>query len=167
MAHRNPNRLDAAETTELREALGRRPDVLVAAHGPEATAAVLHDVFAVRRPGGWNLVAWVDIRTGSWDYESRRLRWELVDGTKDDVVLTEPGQMPVTFAERVQASIAVQRQVQLPDGLGSVTLVGRRQPGSSDPISWQAQGLGRTDLGNPAIAKHVVGLIGELRREFD
>lgn len=167
MAHPNPNRLDSAETAELRDALGRRPDVLSVARGPDAAAVVLRDLFAVRRTGGWGLTAWIDIRAGRWDEDSRRLSWELVDATNDGVVLTEPGQLPVAFAERVQASIAVQRQAQLPGNLGSVLLVGRRQPGSDDPISWQAQGLGRTNLADPVVAAHVVILVGELRHEFD
>ena len=78
-----------------------------------------------------------------------------------------PGQLPQAFAERVRASIAVARHVTLEGGLGTVLLVGRRPPGSDAPIIWEAEGVGRCDLGDPRVESQVVTLVAELRAEFE
>ena len=72
-----------------------------------------------------------------------------------------------TFAERVQASIVVQRQATLPDDLGTVHLAGRREPVTNGAISWQAEGLGRCDLNDPRVNTLVRELLAELQAELD
>lgn len=155
------------ELAQLRGIIGRRPDVLVAARGPEALVILLRDRMAIRRPQGWQLVAWSDILRGGWDAAGSRLYWELVDKSTGEVVLDSPGALPPAFAERVRASIVVSRSVQLEDELGTVLLVGRRQPGGSGPIAWQAEGLGRCDLGNPRVQSQVLERMEELRAEVE
>lgn len=161
-------RVTGDEKAELRQVLGRRPDIIASARQPDGRlAAALRDVLAVRREGGWQLVAWADIQRGGWDANRTALYWELVDASTGEVVLDAPGMLPQTFSERVQASIVVQRQVVLPDDLGTVHLAGRREPGSDGPISWQAEGLGRCDLNDPRVNSLVRELMAELRAELD
>ena len=160
-------RLTNDEAAELRRIIGRRPDVLIAARNETDLVAVLRDRLAVRRAEGWQLMAWFDIRRGGWNGERMSLYWELVDGTTGEIRLAQPGQLPPAFAERVRASIAVSRQVKLTDDLGSVLLVGRRPPGSSAPIVWQAEGLGRCNLGDQQVQRQVMDLVAELRAEYE
>ncbi len=164
---RNPHQPTSDELAELRRILGRQPEVLISARGPKALVILLRDRMSVRREQGWQLVAWSDVQRGGWDAAGSRLYWELVDGTPGEVVLDEPGALPPAFAERVRASIAVSRHIQLDDDLGSVLLVGRRQPGSSDAISWQVEGVGRCDLGDPRVQSQVMERMDELRAEFE
>ncbi len=161
-------RLTGDEKAELRQALGRRADVLASGRQPDGRLALaLRDVFAVRQAGGWQLIAWADVQRGGWNGDRSALYWELVDASKGEVVLAEPGLLPQTFAERVQASIVVQRQVTLPVDLGTVHLAGRREPGTNGAISWQAEGLGRCDLNDPRVNTLVRELLAELQAELD
>lgn len=167
MANRLGDRLSRDETAELRKILGRSPEVLVAARGPDAVVALLRDRMCVRRASGWQLVAWADIQRGGWDGEQHRLSWELIDASRSEVQLAAGDRLPQAFAERVRASIVVSRQVQLIDDLGTILVVGRRQPGSDDPITWQAEGLGRCDLNDERVQSFVLGLVAEMRAEFE
>lgn len=155
---------DRAELTRLTDS---RPDVLVVATGEQSIAVVTRSYLAVSRSGAWRAIQWMDIQRGGWDQEGQRLHWELVDGTRGEVVLNDPGDLPAAFAERVRASILAQRTVNLPKALGSVLLVARRQPGSDGEISWQAQGLGRCDLNDPQVQAAVVDATAEFRAEFE
>ncbi|WP_144276784.1 hypothetical protein [Parenemella sanctibonifatiensis] len=110
---------------ELVTFLGRRPNVLAWAHGAEAVRGQSGDpVLAVggkgamwlKRGGEWSELPWSEIERGFWDAERSRLRWELPSGEKDRIVLTEPGRMPVHFRERVQSSVRVRRELDLPTG---------------------------------------------------
>ncbi|WP_341730195.1 hypothetical protein [Brooklawnia sp.] len=167
MADRAMHKLTKDEIVELRKVLGARPDVLVSARGPQAFVALLRDRLVVRREQGWQFVAWADVQRGGWDSDNRRLYWELVDGTRSEVELNQSSALPHAFAERVRASIVVSRQFQLDDDLGTVLIVGRRQPGSDDPISWQAEGLGRCDLTDPRVQSIVLGLVEDVRAEYE
>lgn len=167
MADRTAFQLTTIEVAELRRILGRRPDVLVAARGSDAVVGLLRDRMVIRRAHGWELIAWSDVQRGGWDAAASRLHWELVDQTTGGIELPNPGPVPHAFAERVRASIAVTRHVSLADDLGTVLLVGRRQPGSNDPISWQAEGVGRCDLGDPRVQSQVLALVADLRAEFE
>lgn len=167
MADRSASRLTADESAELQRAVGGHLGVLGLARGQDVLVVLGRDRMAVRRPKGWHLVAWSDIRRGGWDSERRRLYWELVEGTLDEVALDAPGQLPHAFAERVQASIAVSRHVMLTDDLGTVLIMGRRRPGSNDPIIWQVEGVGHCDLNDPRVQSQVMDQVEELRGEFE
>lgn len=167
MALRNTVRPTATEITELTDVVGRRPKVLVAARGADGLVVLLSDQMVVRRPGGWDVIAWTDIQRGGWDGEMGRLSWELVDRTPGEVLLEQPSGLPQAFGERVRASMVVQRHVELPDDLGSVNLTGRRTPGTDEPISWRAEAVGRCDLSDPQVQANVVELVAELRTEFE
>lgn len=167
MADRASHKLTRDEVAALRNVLGRSPDVLVSARGPQGFVALLRDRMVVRREQGWQLIAWVDVQRGGWDSEDQRLYWQLVDGTRSEITLNQNSVLAYAFAERVRASIVVSRQIQLDDGLGTVLIVGRRQPGSDDPISWQVEGLGRCDLNDPRVQSMVLGLVEETRSEFE
>ncbi|MGB3954357.1 MAG: hypothetical protein WBL05_03595 [Brooklawnia sp.] len=162
-----PFRLTAAEAAELRQIVGRRPTIMVAARNDRELVAVLPDRMAVRRVEGWQLVAWVDIQRGGWNADRNGLYWELVDGTRGEIRLEHPGQVPGAFAERVRASIVMSRQVTLQGGLGTVMVTGRRAPGSNEPIVWQAEGLGRLDLGDPRVQSQVLTVVADLRAEYE
>lgn len=167
MVDRSTFRLTSDETAELQRIIGGRLEVLTTARGQDAVVALLRDRMVIRRPQGWQLVAWSDVQRGGWNADRMSLYWELVDGTKGEARLEVPGQVPHAFAERVRASIAVSRHVTLEDGLGTVLLVGRRTPGSSDPIVWEAEGVGRCDLADPRVQTQVLDLVEDLKTEFE
>lgn len=167
MATRSAHKLTTDETNELQQILGRRPDVLVLGRGPQGFVALLRDRMVVRHAQGWQLVAWTDIQRGGWNSDTNKLRWELVDGSRGEAILDEPAGLPHAFAERVRASIVVARQFDLDDDLGTVQVVGRRRPGSDDPISWQAEGLGRCDLTDPKVGSLVLDLVEQMRVEYE
>lgn len=153
------------ELRELRVLRGSAPQVLAGARGEDLLAVALPDALALRRAGQWSQVAWQDIQHGSWDGERNRLQWVLVDGTEDGVVLTEAGQLPGVFVERVQASILVQEQVGAPGG-GTVLLSGRRNPAGHGPVIWTAEPSARVAMDDPAVRKFIVGESERLADEY-
>lgn len=70
-------------------------------------------------------VAWHEIDSGGWDHESGTLRWTTVDGYSSALVLTGIGRLPDLFNERVTASIACIRTVNLA-GSGTAVITARR-----------------------------------------
>ena len=167
MADRRMHRMTEGEAAELRRILGERPRPLIQVRGDQSLVVLLRDRLAVRQPTGWQLIAWADVQRGGWDDARRRLYWELVDGVEGFAELDEPGQLPHAFAERVRASIVVSRQVRLNGDAGSVVLIGRRAPNTDEPVSWQVEAMGRTDLSDPRVAAEVVELVDELKAEFE
>ena len=167
MADRSAYKLTKDEIAELAKVLGRRPDVLVAARGPEGFVALLRDRMVVRGRQRLQVVAATDIQRCGCDSDSRRRYWQLIDGARSENVLNERSALPQAFAERVRASIVAWRQVELDDELGTVQVVGRRRPGSDEPISWQVEGLGRCDLGNPKVQSIVLGLVEGMRAGYE
>ncbi|MBK8446050.1 MAG: hypothetical protein IPL41_04970 [Micropruina sp.] len=86
----------------LNEAAGRRVRVLAWAKGVDGAVVGLAHALALPTADGWRFVGWHDIDTGGWNAERRRLRWRLVGGDSDEVMLDQPGSLPDLFRERVR-----------------------------------------------------------------
>lgn len=115
---------------DLAALVGRRR---VLASGSSAEGPVLGLADALMHPGagGWHEVAWHEIEHGGWDHASRTLRWTRTDGGTGSVVLTDTGHLPDLFNERVTASIACVRTVDLA-GTGQAVITARRDLGNPD-----------------------------------
>lgn len=154
---------------ELRAHRGRPSRVLAHAEGPDADVLVLVDALAVRRAGGWTVVPWQMIQTGGWKGERGHLEWQLADQTKDSVALRDPGRVPESFQERVNASIIVQQSFEVPSG-GRVVIAGRRSltPGDeAQPPVWQAVAQGAAKLSDPQVREFVLATTAALRADFE
>ena len=90
---------------------------------------------------------------------------ELVDGTRDAVVLPGAGLLPGAFMERVQASVLVQERVEVPGG-GSVVLSGRRNPDGTGGVTWMAEPSARVAMDDPAVQEFIVGQGERLAAEY-
>lgn len=151
---------------ELRRlAAGRR--VLTSGRSPEGQVAGLVDALLFRQDGEWREQPWHLIERGSWDAPSNSLSWLDVSGGQWRLELVEPGQLPDFFNERVTASIACVRSVELGKGRSAVITARRDLGDASAPLVWRtAPGKGvRADEveSDPAVAL----LLEQLRAEFD
>ena len=153
------------ELRELRALRGSAPHVIAAGRGEGVLVVALGDVLAVRREGQWGQVGWQYIQHGSWDGDDDRLSWTLIDGTEHSAVLTEAGQLPGAFLERVQASVLVQEKLEVPGG-GSVVLIGRRNPAGTGEVTWMAQPSGRAAMDEPAVQEFIVSQSERLADEY-
>lgn len=157
--------LSATERAELAEALGGAPRALAWGRTDGGRPVVgLADRLAIRDPEGWRCVAWQAIDRGGWDPATARLRWTC-GGVDGGVHLTETGQLPDLFRERVAASIVLQQAVEL-GGRKRATISARRDPGAaSGPIEWRVA-LPAGDL--DADQRRVLDAeVGRLRAEYD
>ena len=153
------------ELRELRALRGSAPQVIAAGRGDGVLVAVLSDGLAVRHEGLWSQVGWQEIQHGTWDRDNELLTWTLIDGTEHSAVLTEAGQVPGAFQERVQASILVQEKLQVPGG-GSVVLSGRRNPAGQGDVTWMAQPSGRATMDDPVVQEFIVNQSERLADEY-
>lgn len=159
-------RLGRDDAAQLQTLTGISSPPLVIAVGDDATVALMREYMAVRYGTGWVAMRWVDILRGGWNEERDQLYWTLNDGSQGAITLAAPGQVPAVFAERVRASIVIQRYVDLPDDAGAARVVGRRQPGTDDPISWQVEPIAGIDLSDPLVQKFIIEFTNQLKREF-
>ena len=162
---RFPN-LSPAEWDELRAVVDHRPDVLAVGRGEGALVVAQRDILTVRQADQWQVMGWHEIQRGGWRSEDQALSWELVDGSRGSVVLSDPGQVPSVFRERVQASIVVNEQVTVPDDRGQVIIVGRRNLGTDEPLRWLVEPVGRTNLSDPWVRDFVVLQTERIRAEY-
>jgi hypothetical protein len=85
----------------------------------------------------YDRLPWHDVLGATWDAEAEALRLEVADGPRRErrvLVLDEPGLLPETVRERVQASIVLTRHVPLV-GRRGVRIVARRAAGD-DELVW-------------------------------
>ena len=168
MAPRSARKLTREETAALASATGvPHPRVLAISRGPESIVILMPDRLVVRRPNGWEMVAWEDIQRGGFNGDSSVLSWELTDRTRSQVVIDDPVTVPRAFDELIRSSILVARRVRLTDDLGSVVITGRRSPTGQGPISWQTEAVGRCNLADPRVQSQVLDLVAEARAEFE
>ena len=166
MVRRHKPKLTIQEKAELTGLIGHQPQVIVVSTTANGKVAVLADYLAISDPRGWLAIRWIDIQRGGWDEPNHRLYWELVDHSRGEVELCEGFQSPVAFAERIRASIVLQRSVRLSDNRSSVLIIGRRQPGSNDPIVWQVEAMGECQLSDPDVQNQILQIVEEAKSEF-
>ncbi|WP_203567106.1 hypothetical protein [Aestuariimicrobium ganziense] len=157
-----------ALTDDLATHLGRRPRVLARGTGPGVEVLTLVEALAVQRDGHWTIIEWHLVQSGGWRAERGRLEWRLADQSRDRVELSEPGRVPETFQERVNASIIIQQTYDAPGG-GRVMIAGRRSlvPGRGDqePV-WQAVTQGGAKLSDPQVREFVLDTTARLRADY-
>ena len=159
--------LDPDTEAALTRLVGRRPRILASGRGPEGDAVGLIDRLVYRSHGEWRQLFWHEVERGNWDQPTRRLRWTDVAGDSVEVELTETGMLPDLFNERVTASIACMRVVDL-DTRGTAVITARRHLGDAfAPLTWRTSpGKGATVksvAGDPAVAAE----LARLRAEYD
>lgn len=84
-----------------------------------------HRLYAVQ-PAGADLLArpWHLVDAGRWDHDAFTLTVTWVDGARASAwVLREPGMLPETVRERVQASVVLADRVDLPRGRSARVVV--------------------------------------------
>lgn len=162
------NRPSAELTAGLDQALGHQPRLLGWGSGPRVAVVATPENFAWRvGEEPWQVVAWEQVRTGGWKSEQSQMWWRLVDGTGEKLVLDDEQSFPGVFRERVQASIALQKRLELEDG-SAVLVAARRSPAASDPkLGWDVMPLAGADLEDPAVKAEVDAALAELRGDYD
>lgn len=148
----------------LREALGRKPDVLALGTGEDVTLVGTRESLALRRGDSWTVWGWHEVGSGSWNGETNVFRWRTVTGEKFEAALTEAGQLPDLFQERVQASTVVTTVVDA--RRGQVQVVGRRGLGADTTIHWYAVPSGGADLNDPHTRDLVVSETDRLQADY-
>ena len=151
----------------LTQLVGRRPRILASGRGTEGEVVGLIDRLVFPTGGQWRQLFWHDVERGNWDQASRRLRWTTVAGEASEVELTETGLLPDLFNERVTASIACMRVVDLTTK-GTAVITARRDLGDATaPLVWRTspgKGVSAAAVaGDPAVA----GELARLRVEYD
>ncbi len=160
-------RLDPETVAALNRLVGRRPRALATGRGAEGEVVGLVDRLVYRAEGEWRQEFWHDVERGTWDRESRRLRWSGITGAAHEVELTDTGLLPDLFNERVTASIACLRVVDLAGG-GTAVITARRDLGDpTAPLIWRTSpGKGAravTVADDPTVASE----LERLRSEYD
>ena len=158
--------LDPETDAALSRLVGRRRRILAAGRGPEGDAVGLVDRLVYRSDGEWHQQFWHEVERGNWDQTTHRLRWTNVDGEVCEVELTDTGMLPDLFNERVTASIACMRVVDLARGTAVITA--RRSLGdSSAPLMWRispGKGVSAESVNRDPL---VAGELAVLRAEYD
>lgn len=159
-------RLSPAGDPELRRLLGRRR-VLARAVSADGAAYGLVDRLVYRHREDWLTQPWHEIEHGGWDAERQTLRWVDVAGRRGELALTETGQLPDLFNERVTASIACLRSVPLA-GEHTVTISARRDLGApTAPLIWRitpGKGVHPSEVdADPLVQQE----LEQLRAEYD
>lgn len=158
-------RTDPALFAGLDEALGSRPEVLAHGTGDDVVLAGTREALVLGQDGTWTVWPWEQVGGGSWKGESQTFRWKTVDGERHDVKLTEPGQLPALFRERIEASTVVQVVLDAPRR-GEVQIVARRGLGADDSVQWYAVPSGGADLNDPETREAVVAETDRLISEY-
>lgn len=165
---RTKNKPDAAVVEDHREQTGYSGRVLASASGPRVEVLAFTDRLAVRvGDEGWREIGWHQVQTGGWKAERDELHWRLTDGSTEAVQLDEPRTLPTVFRERVQATIAVQDQFDVPGG-GAVLISARRDlsAGSAELI-WSATAVRGARMDNPVVKALADEALARLRADYD
>ena len=159
--------LEPATDVALTQLVGRRPRILASGRGAEGEVVGLIDRLVYRTGGQWGQLFWHHVERGTWDQASRRLRWTDIAGDASEVELTETGFLPDLFNERVTASIACLRVVDLVTR-GTAVITARRDLGDATaPLVWRTSpGTGVSPeavAADPVVATE----LARLRVEYD
>jgi hypothetical protein len=158
--------LDADNYTSLTATLGTKPRVLAWARTPHGVAVGLAGRLIWTTEAGWSSVRWDQIEHGRWDRAGSTLHWILPEGSKDDLVLYEPGRLPELFAERVAASIAVVRQVDFGSRRRAI-ISARRNLEADGRLEWRAIRSPGWPEGDAEAAALLEAELLRLRSEYD
>lgn len=159
--------LDPETDAALVRLVGRRPRILASGRGTAGDVVGLVDRLVFRVEAEWCQLFWHDVERGNWDQNSRRLQWSDVTGSASELELTETGLLPDLFNERVTASIACLRLVDLATRGTAVITARRDLSDPAAPLVW------RTSPGKGTSAEAVAGDPGvraeleRLRAEYD
>jgi hypothetical protein len=158
--------LDPDTEAALTRLVGRRPRILASGRGPGGDVVGLIDRLAYRSDGEWRQQFWHEVERGNWDQATRRLRWTDVGGEVVDVELTQTGMLPDLFNERVTASIACMRVVDLARGTAVITA--RRHLGDATaPLVWRISPGKGASSESVAGDRGVAAELASLRAEYD
>lgn len=160
-------RLEPETDAALTALAGRRQRPLAIGRGGSGQVVGLVDRLVYQADGDWHQEFWHDVERGNWDPGTRRLRWTNVTGGAHEVELTSPGLLPDLFNERVTASIACVRVVDL-TGTGTAVITARRDLGEpTSPLIWRTspgKGVRAGQVaGDPLVARE----LERLRAEYD
>ena len=142
--------ISQADKAVLTQLLGASPQILVAESGPDGILAALRDFFAIKDERGWQAFRWIDVQLGGWSQDQQAFYYQLIDQKEPTYLgLDAPARFVPAFAERVNASIVYQYQLNDDAGKPVCLVVARRQPGSDEELSWQVLAQGSQDLQEP------------------
>jgi hypothetical protein len=120
-------------------------------------------------PGRTERLGWHQIHKASWDsprltvipataVEEAEGYEVMADGAAVEVVLSDPGDVPIRVRERVTRSVVYTRHHPLSPG-GGVRVVGRRVPGA-DGLRWHVRYDEGTDREDPEVRAATAELVG-------
>jgi hypothetical protein len=151
-------------------ARGERALVSATTRGALIAVATTHALYAPEPDGSggvaYDRLPWHDVLGATWDAEAEALRLEVADGPRRErrvLVLDEPGLLPETVRERVQASIVLTRHVPLV-GRRGVRVVARRAAGS-DELVWHVVPDAGVDPDHPDVRDAVALAVRAAREE--
>jgi hypothetical protein len=111
--------------TDVRKSLTTEPGERVLTFAPSGDGHLVATTLALHLPDGVR-VPYEDVDKAAWDEQGLLLI--TTGGVRHQVPVAEPRLVPETVRERVNATIVVNKHVNLP-GRGGVRLVARRKPG--------------------------------------
>jgi hypothetical protein len=120
-------------------------------------------------PGRTERLGWHQIHKATWDpprltvipstpVEEAEGYAIMADDAAVEIVLSDPGDVPIRVRERVTRSVAYTRHHPLPPS-GGVRVVGRRVPGA-DGLSWHVRYDEGTDREDPEVRAATAELVG-------
>lgn len=155
----------AAHDPQLKSALGRHAKIIATGLGPDGPLIVgTKDRLAAKCDGKWVVMGWHEVERGAWRGRTQRFQWSDFNGRPYEVELADPGQMPMLFQERVQASTVMTLLYDL--DRGEVRIVVRRALDGSDAMSFYAVPSSGASLDDPQTAEFVVRETDRLRAEY-
>lgn len=159
-------RMTAKKDPALAAALGDHAHVLAQGRDHDDAPVVVGTVdrIAVRRGDTWVMRGWDEVERGSWNAESGTLTWSDMRGEPFTVQLAKPGQFPMLFQERVQASTVVTVQRDLEQG--EVRIVARRRLSPEGGVTFYAIPSGGARLSDATTAAIVVEETDRLKTEY-
>ncbi len=127
-----------------------------------------HRLYAVRRaPAGASVTLsrpWHLVDSGTWSGEDALLTVTWVDGEPvTRFALTQPGALPETLRERVQASVVIAETIDLA-GRGTARVVVRKVLGTGELVSQAVLGRG-VRSGDPGVAEEVRAGLARVREQ--
>ena len=149
----------------LRAHVGTRPRVLAWAAAAGGAVVALPDRLAVLNESEWSSTGWQDILRGGWDADASALHWTGPDGERT-LPLADPGRLPEVFRERVEATILVQRSVDLARGR-FIIVSARRDPSGKAPVTWAFHPGPGVRLEDPETSARAAAELERLRLEYE
>lgn len=158
--------MTALKDQDLATALGPRAKILAQGRDADGQPVVVGtvDKVAVKRDGEWVAMGWHEVERGSWRAEKGIFRWTDMHGEAYEASLERPGQLPMLFQERVQASTVGSVQHHLDPG--EVRIIVRRSLGTDEQLQFFAVPSGGARLTDPMTAALVVEETDRLKAEY-